>query len=96
MDKEDEARQMRDEDYVRLLEDTQREFLAGAGPAALLGLTEVTLRLLASLVSTGLDILIVSSPTWPPSGAILTGEIPKWSPGTSRTLGDGWKRKIWC
>ncbi len=30
---------MRDEDYAKLLEDTQRELLAGAGPAAVLGLT---------------------------------------------------------
>ena len=30
---------MRDEDYAKLLEDTQRELLAGAGPAGVLGLT---------------------------------------------------------
>ncbi|HET9894604.1 MAG TPA: class I SAM-dependent methyltransferase [Streptosporangiaceae bacterium] len=46
---------MRDEDYVKLLEDTQRELLAGTGPAAVLGLTPVTLRLLASLAPAGLD-----------------------------------------
>ncbi len=46
---------MRDEDYAKLLEDTQRELLGGAGPAALLGLTPVTLRLLASLAPAGLD-----------------------------------------
>ena len=46
---------MRDEDFVKLLEDTQRGLLAGAGPVALLGLTPVTLRLLASLASVGLD-----------------------------------------
>jgi len=46
---------MRDEDYAKLLEDTQRELLAGTGPAAVLGLTPVTLRLLASLAPTGLD-----------------------------------------
>ncbi|HVB43890.1 MAG TPA: class I SAM-dependent methyltransferase [Streptosporangiaceae bacterium] len=45
---------MRDEDYARLLEDTERELLAGAGPAGLLGLTPVTLRLLASLALSGL------------------------------------------
>ena len=46
---------MRDEDYARLLEDTQHELLAGVGPAAVLGLTPVTLRLLASLAAGGLD-----------------------------------------
>jgi O-methyltransferase len=46
---------MRDEDYAKLLEDTQRELLAGTGPAAVLGLTPVTLRLLASLAPAGLD-----------------------------------------
>jgi O-methyltransferase len=46
---------MRDEDYARLLDDTQRELLAGAGPAGVLGLTPVTLRLLASLAPAGLD-----------------------------------------
>ncbi len=45
---------MRDEDYARLLEDTERELLAGAGPAGVLGLTPVTLRLLASLAPSGL------------------------------------------
>lgn len=45
---------MRDEDYARLLEDTERELLAGAGPAGVLGLTPVTLRLLASLAPGGL------------------------------------------
>ena len=46
---------MRDEDYARLLEDTQHELLAGAGPVGVLGLTPVTLRLLASLAPAGLD-----------------------------------------
>jgi len=46
---------MRDEDYARLLEDTQHELLAGVGPVGVLGLTPVTLRLLASLVPAGLD-----------------------------------------
>jgi O-methyltransferase len=46
---------MRDEDYAKLLEDTQHELLAGAGPAAVLGLTPVTLRLLASLAASGAD-----------------------------------------
>jgi hypothetical protein len=46
---------MRDEDFAKLLEDTQRELLAGTGPVAVVGLTPVTLRLLASLASTGLD-----------------------------------------
>ena len=45
---------MRDEDYAKLLDDTQRELLAGAGPAGVLGLTTVTLRLLASLAPSGL------------------------------------------
>jgi hypothetical protein len=45
----------RDEDYAKLLGDTQRELLAGAGPAAVIGLTPVTLRLLASLAAAGLD-----------------------------------------
>jgi len=46
---------MRDEDYAKLLEDTQRELLAGAGPIGVLGLTPVALRLLASLAPAGLD-----------------------------------------
>ena len=45
---------MRDEDYAKLLDDTQHELLAGVGPAGILGLTPVTLRLLASLVPSGL------------------------------------------
>jgi O-methyltransferase len=45
---------MRDEDYAKLLEDTEQELLAGAGPARVLGLTPVTLRLLASLAPSGL------------------------------------------
>ncbi len=45
---------MRDEDYAKLLEDTEQELLAGAGPAGVLGLTPVTLRLLASLAPSGL------------------------------------------
>jgi hypothetical protein len=46
---------MRDEDYAKLLEDTQRELLAGTCSAGVLGLTPVTLRLLASLAPSGLD-----------------------------------------
>ncbi len=46
---------MGDEDYAKLLEDTQHELLAGAGPVGVLGLTPVTLRLLASLALSGLD-----------------------------------------
>jgi O-methyltransferase len=46
---------MRDQDYAKLLDDTQRELLAGAGPAGILGLTSITLRLLASLAPSGLD-----------------------------------------
>lgn len=46
---------MRDEDYAKLLEDTQRELLAGPGAVAVVGLTPVTLRLLASLAAVGLD-----------------------------------------
>ena len=46
---------MRDEDYAKLLGDTQRELLASGGPAGVLGLTPVALRLLASLAPAGLD-----------------------------------------
>jgi len=46
---------MRDEDYAKLLEDTQHELLAGTCSAGVLGLTPVTLRLLASLAPSGLD-----------------------------------------
>jgi O-methyltransferase len=46
---------MRDEDYAKLLEDTQHELLASGGPVGVLGLTPVALRLLASLASAGLD-----------------------------------------
>jgi len=45
---------MRDEDYSKLIEDTERELLAGAGPAGVLGLTPVTLRLMASMAASGL------------------------------------------
>jgi O-methyltransferase len=45
---------MRDEDYAKLLEDIERELLAGHGPVGVLGLTPVTLRLLASLAACGL------------------------------------------
>ncbi len=40
---------MRDDDYAKLVADTRRALLAGAGPVAVLGLTPVTLRLLASV-----------------------------------------------
>lgn len=46
---------MRDEDYAKLVEDTEHELLAGAGPVGILGLTSVTLRLLASLAPSGLS-----------------------------------------
>jgi hypothetical protein len=46
---------MRDEDYVKLLDDLQNELLTDAGPVGMLGLTPVTLRLLRSLASSGLD-----------------------------------------
>jgi O-methyltransferase len=49
---------MRDEDYARLLEDLEHELLAGAGPAGVLGLTSVTLRLLRSLAPSGLDAAV--------------------------------------
>jgi|SRR5450755_1297860 O-methyltransferase len=45
---------MRDDDYGRLLEDLEHELLSGVGPAGVLGLTRVTLRLLASLGPSGL------------------------------------------
>ncbi len=45
---------MRDENYAKLLADTEHELLAGRGPAGVLGLTPVTLRLLASLAACGL------------------------------------------
>ena len=62
---------MRDEDYAKLLEDTQHELLGGAGPAGVLGLTPVALRLLASLGSSGLGAAVeaVYAPavdTYPP------------------------------
>ena len=43
-----------------VLEDTQYELLGGAGPAGVLGLTPVTLRLLASLAPAGLDRAVES------------------------------------
>ncbi|HEY6310402.1 MAG TPA: class I SAM-dependent methyltransferase [Streptosporangiaceae bacterium] len=46
---------MRNHDYAKLLEDTQRELLAGNGPAGVIGLTPVTLRLLASLAASGMN-----------------------------------------
>jgi len=45
---------MRDDDYAKLLADLEHELLSGAGPAGVLGLTSVTLRLLASLAPNGL------------------------------------------
>jgi O-methyltransferase len=52
---DEEARLMRDDDYAKLLEDTQHELLAGICSTGVLGLTPVTLRLLASLAPSGLD-----------------------------------------
>lgn len=65
---------MRDEDYARLLEDTQHELLAGAGPVGVLGLTPVTLRLLASLAPAGLDraVAAVYAPAVPSDCPALT------------------------
>jgi O-methyltransferase len=45
---------MRDEDYCRLVADLEDELLSGGGQAGMLGLTRVTLRLLASLAPAGL------------------------------------------
>jgi O-methyltransferase len=59
---------MRDEDYAKLLEDIERELLAGAGPAGVLGLTPVTMRLLASLSASGL-VRSVEAVYAPPIGA---------------------------
>lgn len=44
---------MRSEDYAKLLEDVEREILLGARSIGVLGLTTVTLRLLASLTPSG-------------------------------------------
>src|SRR6266851_44140 len=49
---------MRDDDYAKLLEDLEHELLSGAGPAGVLGLTRVTLRLLASLAPSGLSAAV--------------------------------------
>lgn len=46
---------MQDEDYAKLLEDTESQILGGGGLVGVLGLTPVTLRLLASLGSVGLS-----------------------------------------
>jgi O-methyltransferase len=59
---------MRDEDYAKLLEDTQRELLATGGPAGVLGLTPVALRLLASLATAGLDRAVTAIYTQQGSG----------------------------
>lgn len=45
---------MRAEDYAKLLEDLEHELLSGARSVGVLGLTSVTLHLLASLVASGL------------------------------------------
>ncbi len=52
---------MRDDDYAKLLEDTEHELLAGHGPAGVLGLTPVTLRLLASLAACGVEAVYTSA-----------------------------------
>jgi hypothetical protein len=65
---------MRDEDYAKLLEDTEHELLADRGPAGVLGLTPLTLRLLASLAPAGLDRAIeaVYTPAVPAACPTLT------------------------
>lgn len=45
---------MHAEDYAKLLEDLEHELLSGARSVGVLGLTSVTLRLLASLAPSGL------------------------------------------
>lgn len=45
---------MRPEDFVKLLEDLEHELLSGARSVGILGLTSVTLKLLASLAPSGL------------------------------------------
>ena len=67
---------MRDEDYAKLLEDTQHELLAGLGPAGVLGLTPVTLRLLASLVPSGLDRAMEAIYAPQADGATLPLTVP--------------------
>jgi O-methyltransferase len=67
---------MRDEDYAKLLEDTQHELLAGAGPAGVLGLTPVTLRLLASLAASGLDRAVEAVYAPPAPGARPALTVP--------------------
>jgi hypothetical protein len=68
---------MRDEDYARLLEDLERELLAGAGPAGVLGLTPVTLRLLASLPTATRTRWSTCTSAWPmPPGWTCPGWWP--------------------
>lgn len=51
---------MRDEDYAKLADDTVQELLAGPGTASVLGMTPVTLRLLASLADCGLRAAVTA------------------------------------
>jgi hypothetical protein len=66
---------MHDDDYGRLLEDLEYELLSGGGPAGVLGLTRVTLRLLASLTSSGLVAAVegVYTPTMPDGPSATRG-----------------------
>jgi hypothetical protein len=67
---------VRDEDYAKLLEDTERELLADARRAGLLGLTPVTLRLLASLAPSGLNSAIEAIYVPQVAGAPSTLAVP--------------------
>ena len=67
---------MRDDDYAKLLDDTQHELLSGAGPAGVLGLTPVTLRLLASLAPAGLDRAVQAIYTPAVPGACPALSVP--------------------
>lgn len=57
---------MRAEDYAKLLEDLEHEILLGARSVGVLGLTPVTLRLLASLAQSGLVSVV---------GAVYLSEV---------------------
>jgi O-methyltransferase len=67
---------MRDEDYAKLLADTEHELLAGAWPAGVLGLTPVTLRLLASLAPSGLNRAIEAIYAQEPLGSCAALAVP--------------------
>lgn len=67
---------MREEDYRKLLEDLEAEILKGAKSVGVLGLTGVTLQLIASLTSSSLLSVIEAVYTFPSQGDVSRLAVP--------------------